>query len=293
MKGRYLMQVGQWNKACDLYKWVLRNDNSSFFARRDACRGLVEAYQSRGQTDSLVKYALLSDLYCDSLYKRLYTADLQRMHAMFNFNRYKSQNTLLVHQMEKRKWLFSIVAVSLLALFFIVYALLLRMKHKHLLMKVKNEELKNDLDAAVKNVDELNVEISRLSDSIASYVEKYNRDTVDARLFQSEEYKELLSYLRNDGSQSANDSDRMLVEIDTLFAREFPDFHSILVRKLSLRPKEYRVCQLVRLGLSPKEMTTLLACKGSALSMMRRRLLEKLDLGMDGNAELDSFVRKL
>jgi hypothetical protein len=158
---------------------------------------------------------------------------------------------------------------------------------------MRNEELKNDLDAAVKNVDELNVEISRLSDSIASYVEKYNRDTVDARLFQSEEYNELLSFLRNDSSQSANDSDRMLVKIDTLFAREFPDFHSILVRKLNLRPKEYRVCQMVRLRLSPKEMTILLKCKSSALSMMRSRLMEKLDLQKGGNAELDYFVRKL
>ena len=87
-------------------------------------------------------------------------------------------------------------------------------------------------------------------------------------------------------SPSTEDWDKL----DLLFHEEHPNFPATLQETWQLSINEYRLCQLVFAGISPKGISVLMGFNKSNVSNMRKRLLAKLT-GRDGKAnEFDEFL---
>ena len=87
-------------------------------------------------------------------------------------------------------------------------------------------------------------------------------------------------------SPSAEDWDKL----DQLFHEKHPNFPATLQETWQLTANEYRLCQLVFAGISPKGISVLMGFNKSNVSNMRKRLLAKLT-GRNGKAnEFDEFL---
>ena len=87
-------------------------------------------------------------------------------------------------------------------------------------------------------------------------------------------------------SPSAEDWDKL----DQLFHEIHPNFPATLQETWQLTANEYRLCQLVFAGISPKGISVLMGFNKSNVSNMRKRLLAKLT-GRNGKAnEFDEFL---
>ena len=87
-------------------------------------------------------------------------------------------------------------------------------------------------------------------------------------------------------SPSTEDWDKL----DLLFHEEHPNFPATLQETWQLTVNEYRLCQLVFAGISPKGISVLMGFNKSNVSNIRKRLLAKLT-GRDGKAnEFDEFL---
>ncbi|MBR6980243.1 MAG: hypothetical protein IKH88_10470 [Prevotella sp.] len=85
---------------------------------------------------------------------------------------------------------------------------------------------------------------------------------------------------------SSEDWDRL----DQLFHRVHPNFPATLQGRFKLTTNEYRVCQLIFSGISPKGIAILMDYDKSNVTNMRKRLLTKLT-GMNGKAkEFDDYL---
>ncbi len=79
-------------------------------------------------------------------------------------------------------------------------------------------------------------------------------------------------------------------KLNQLFHEVHPNFPTTLQDTYHLSTKEYRMCQLVFAGISPKGIATLMGFNKSNASNIRKRLLAKLT-GKDGKAsEFDQFL---
>ena len=79
-------------------------------------------------------------------------------------------------------------------------------------------------------------------------------------------------------------------KLDQLFHKVHPNFPATLQGTYHLSTKEYKICQLIYAGISPKGIAILMGFNKSNASNLRKRLLAKLT-GKDGKAsEFDQFL---
>ena len=64
--------------------------------------------------------------------------------------------------------------------------------------------------------------------------------------------------------------------LDSLFAKVYPNFPTILMSANHLSLYEYRVCELIRMGVSPSDIARLLNYEKSNITNMRKRMFLKV-----------------
>ena len=73
----------------------------------------------------------------------------------------------------------------------------------------------------------------------------------------------------------------------------FDHFTSRLLNLTELSPNELHICYLVKLGLSPARIASLLCVTNSAVSKTRSRLFQKLTGQKGSSSQLDELIQKL
>jgi hypothetical protein len=82
-------------------------------------------------------------------------------------------------------------------------------------------------------------------------------------------------------------------ELNLLFEREYPNFHSTLYVRHRLTDLEYRVCQLARIQISPSVISLLMGFDHSYATTVRKRLHLKI-LGKAGKPkQFDDFLNSI
>lgn len=78
--------------------------------------------------------------------------------------------------------------------------------------------------------------------------------------------------------------------LDSLFAKVYPNFPTVLMSANHLSLYEYRVCELIRMGVSPSDIARLLNYEKSNITNMRKRMYIKVT-GKEGKArDFDEFL---
>ena len=82
-------------------------------------------------------------------------------------------------------------------------------------------------------------------------------------------------------------------ELRMMVNAEIPQFYSTLNSRHTLRPDEYDLCLLVRLGLKTLEMSNLMGCSQQNISAMRRRMMLKVTGHKGSPKEFDEYVKSI
>ena len=152
------------------------------------------------------------------------------------------------------------------------------MRHKNQLLEYKNTisqlyQLKASKDTELINKDK---EIDKLTSRIKELQSSINKDIkedLDKILMESAIVKKIIEVVNHP-------QNRLLYEdwnnLDLLFEREYPNFHFTLCNIHRLTEQEYRICQLVRLHISPSSISSLMGYDYSYATTVRKRLHLKI-----------------
>ena len=133
----------------------------------------------------------------------------------------------------------------------------------HQLNEVKNEK-SSIISEKEKEEERLTQEIKRLQAAIDQDVRK----DLEHQLFISDIVMRIKD---NEKKTDFKLTDEDWKELDELFDREYPNFRVALSKK-NVYGIEYRLCQLIRIHISPSSISSLLCKDASYASTVRRRL---------------------
>lgn len=278
-KGLYYLESEKRDSAEWMFRKLLyhaKNINDT----HAAYLGLRKKYAITGPMDSLAKYAILSEQFDDSLYLSNYKVDLQKNEQMYNFTRYLEASHKYMMESDKRKN--GMIILSLLLLFmiltFAVFHTYKRMRHKNQLLEYKNKinqlhQLKLSKDSELDNK---NMEIEELTSRIKKLQSSINKDIkedLDIILMESAIVKKIIEAVNHPQNRLTFEEWN---DLDLLFDREYPNFHQTLCIIHRLTEQEYRICQLVRIHISPSSISTLMGFDYSYATTVRKRLHMKI-----------------
>ena len=279
-KGLYYLELEKPDSAEWMFRKLLHLAKN-FNDMHAAYQGLRNKFRITGPVDSMAKYAILSEQFNDSLFLSSYRADLQKNEQMYNFTRYLEKSHKYKLESNRRKNVMTIL--SLLLILFILSSIVIythkKVQHKMQLLEYKNKinllhQLKASKDTELLNKDkEIENLTSQIKELQSSSINKEIKDDLDNILLESAIVKKIIDVVNHPQKHLSNDDWNNL---DLLFAREYPNFHLTLCTKHRLNEIEYRICQLVRINISPSSISTLLGYDYSYATTIRKRLLFKI-----------------
>lgn len=172
--------------------------------------------------------------------------------------------------------------------------------------EIANVEMRATIEAASHEREMLRLR----AETLEREMEIKNREltSIAMQLVQKNEFLEILSQqmreLQNAGSVG-NDVTRIIRQVDTtrnqsndweLFEAQFRSTHQdfighLLERAPTLSPTELKVCAMMKIALSTKEIANILCCSARTVEHHRYKVRSKLGLGTEDN--LGTFLAKL
>jgi hypothetical protein len=298
-KGQYFLASQQYDSAEYYFRKELRT-GKDFNNQNAASRGLAQLFQQKHIGDSAAKYALYSYEMNDSVYARMATNEVEQMKTLYDY----SHNQEIAHQ-EKEKAKSEhikaqIASVITLLIIIITIAVIRRERRKHKVAISKYEQSISDLAKVQADIIKLRAhkseyehlisnkekEVNRLNSEIYLYKEKLGKqkESAESLLIKSQEYSDLRKY----AGRGVVFSDEMWHKVDVMVIDILPNFYKFISsKKLELNDHEFKVCILIRLHLTPKEVANAIGLSPSSITKIRNNMMKKL-FGMEGKSkELD------
>jgi tetratricopeptide (TPR) repeat protein len=276
MKGEYLLSCRRYSEAEQQFRKLFshNDDNNNVEA---ASKGLFHLYQQLQIADSIAKYA---QLYCnanDSSFSHIYTGEMVRAKAMYDYGRLESVANAKSLEAARNKnlvFLLGLVLSLLTAIFTVIYAYIWKVnKQKRLVytrMNLQYITLLNQHNETNERLERLQAEandrLSEMSDRIQQQeidIQEYQRQekTNDEKLkAMVDKYRVSQKHLSDAQNRSQKEIEAKKKEIETLNLRllEFQDedchddeklneeapLHFVIVRRLH---------QMAANGEAPKE----------------------------------------
>ncbi|MBR6201484.1 MAG: tetratricopeptide repeat protein [Bacteroidaceae bacterium] len=309
MKGMYYIGIHQYDSALSCFRKELQT-GMDFNNQLAAAHGLAITYKEIGDADSTAKYAMIAYALNDSAYSIETAQHIAQTQSMYNYGRIQQ----IANQKEKTNnrlrlmllgSLFSVISVMLIA-----YLLYIEIKKK----RSENERMRKDLeesktfleetrhelsllkkmktlsdDSDLQNeqlrnvIKEKEIYIARLRSRISYYQSRLNPKSLlkqDSWISESSVISLFHNYANHPKSTPLdNDWQELFAFVDN----HVPDFYAILSNNGTLKTTQYKLCYLLRAGLSNSEVTVLLADEISNITMACKNLHKKI-LGKDGKA---------
>lgn len=264
-------------------------------------RGLSLLYDKLGNADSTAKYALLSYELDDSLCTHLMKSGCSIQQTQYEHNRLQSE----ISRKEQKAQHATITALAAaLGLVLAVFTFILIIKRRHAEAERKQRQYAQDnerltqaqttLQALLAQTEEerntLAEEYRKTIDELTSRKKQTDAATVEERLRNAPITKRFRQMGATPSQHPTKDDWH---ELRMMVNAEIPQFYSTLNSRHTLRPDEYDLCLLVRLGLKTLEMSNLMGCSQQNISAMRRRMMPKV-LGREGSPkDFDEYVKNI
>ena len=271
-KGMYYMGI----HLPDSAEWYFRKLALSQYNRNyEAYSGLLSVYQSRGNVDSVMKYALLCKNALDSIHADEQTDAVATANALYNFNRMEQIAHLNIIKAERMKlWVWTIVFVFLFLSFAGIWGLHLYKKKK----QIQLSQLKDSYMVAVRRYEEIKSDLEMLENDRSDIINN-KKEEIEKLSHEIDQYRKQLNIL------SCQDRDVELLNTDTIadfrekaigkrdttpptsddwilleeLVRQYmPTFHARIISGKKLSNQERIVCIFTRLGFSNGDIAVLL-----------------------------------
>lgn len=282
----------------------------SYSTKAATTKVLAQYYAKTNQPTLSMKYALLSSEYNDSDLIEARKTQLQQMQAMYDYSRNQKQARDAEQKAERKNLIiYTLIIGSVLIFLSLTYFYLrqLKLKKKKIatskklfedsLLKLKN--MQNELDLLVTINDkklagiikEKELTVCKLKEEIKDIKGKFSNSSLsetDILLQESSIYKRIKDVEQHPKEKMSKEDWKKLEET---IEHHIPSFIPILKKRLN--ETDYRICLLVKLGISTSMMAILLELSTSAISVYRKRMLKKLCSKSGKPKDFDDFVRQI
>ena len=305
-KGLFFLQTNQLDSAyCKLNESL--KFSKSFSNKAITTKTLAQYYLKSNNPILAAKYAMKSTEYNDSDLVRVRKTQLHQLQAMYDYSRNKRLAMVAEQKSEKRIMVIYVVILCSIILFCLsifIYKLQMNKKNHRisLIQQLYNDSLlklqsnQRELQR-VKDLNELEViqqkeeVIMNLKNTIKDIREKFSGSLLtdtDIILQNSAIFRKIQFITLHPKEKLSNED---WIELSDLIEQLIPSFPQML--KSSLTEKEYHICLLIRLHISPSSISNLVGLSNSGVSLSRKRMLEKV-CGKDGTPkDFDKFILSL
>lgn len=305
-KGLFFLQTNQLDSAyCKLNESL--KFSKSFSNKAIITKTLAQYYLKSNNPILAAKYAMKSTEYNDSDLVRVRKTQLHQLQAMYDYSRNKRLAMVAEQKSEKRIMVIYVVILCSIILFCLsifIYKLQMNKKNHRisLIQQLYNDSLlklqsnQRELQR-VKDLNELEViqqkeeVIMNLKNTIKDIREKFSGSLLtdtDIILQNSAIFRKIQFIILHPKEKLSNED---WIELSDLIEQLIPSFPQMLKNRLT--EKEYHICLLIRLHISPSSISNLVGLSNSGVSLSRKRMLEKV-CGKDGTAkDFDKFILSL
>ena len=305
-KGLFFLQTNQLDSAyCKLNESL--KFSKSFSNKAITTKTLAQYYLKRNNPILAAMYAMKSTEYNDSDLVRVRKTQLHQLQAMYDYSRNKRLAMVAEQKSEKRIMVIYVVILCSIILFCLsifIYKLQMNKKNHRisLIQQLYNDSLlklqsnQRELQR-VKDLNELEViqqkeeVIMNLKNTIKDIREKFSGSLLtdtDIILQNSAIFRKIQFITLHPKEKLSNED---WIELSDFIEQLIPSFPQILKNRLT--EKEYHICLLIRLHISPSSISNLVELSNSGVSLSRKRMLEKV-CGKDGTAkDFDKFILSL
>ena len=305
-KGLFFLQTKQLDSAyCKLNESL--KFSKSFSNKAITTKTLAQYYLKSNNPILAAKYAMKSTEYNDSDLVRVRKTQLHQLQAMYDYSRNKRLAMVAEQKSEKRIMVIYVVILCSIILFCLsifIYKLQMNKKNHRisLIQQLYNDSLlklqsnQRELQR-VKDLNELEViqqkekVIMNLKNTIKDIREKFSGSLLtdtDIILQNSAIFRKIQFIILHPKEKLSNED---WIELSDLIEQLIPSFPQMLKNRLT--EKEYHICLLIRLHISPSSISNLVGLSNSGVSLSRKRMLEKV-CGKDGTAkDFDKFILSL
>ena len=316
-------KVGKEDSAVILYKKLYALDD--VYAKHRASKRLGRYYLEYKDMAKAALFLDEYDRYTDSIQAIIQTETVAKIDAVYNYNIREEENERLKEEIITDRFIITVAAVLVIAAILAVLALIQYSKKKRLAERIKYENEKRYLNSlyeqSSKFISDNNSKIEALKQELAASASKNeslaaalkakeeqlsnlnmmaeirtkNRELAAAGLENSDIRTKIFTLL-NDNT-TVNFGKKLTAEDWQLLSDEknshSPEFTERIPYLCKISDSEYKVCLLLKIGVSPKDIATLTIKTKSAISVMRKRLYTKA-FGNDATPEMwNEFIRSL
>ena len=295
-KGLYFLYTENLDSAEYYFRKELRN-GSDLGNQNSAANGLALLYHKIHKPDSAAKYAIYAYTMLDSVYAQRSTKEVERMQALYDYTRHQK----IAHQEQKKAnqrtiiiWICVGIIIVICLLTFIIIRELTRKKktaeQKYMQSQSVIEQAQRDI-VKLKTNAEINKElisekeqIIREQETIMKSLLRHDSNSqslADRKLIDTDIYKRF-EQLSTKGQQPTQEEWEQ-IEQQIFFC--YPGFKDLLSKHGSaINDKEYKTCLLIRIGIKPTNISSMLGVASSYITELRTKMLQKL-FGMSGSSK--------
>ena len=311
----YYKGVGNMDSAIYYFHKCLHNYNA--ITDRRCLRELIGLEKNRGNLKEVV--ALYEQLAVteDSIKKLDKEVETKRTQARYDYEQMKQQRDELARKKERIDWII-VVSLSFILLLIVTAYLYLSNKwkdkqaelsHEKLLRQEEENKRKQSEKQLTENIQQ-QAQLKQQLEKAEQDEETFKRLQTEADLLAAEnqviearqkrhrllldEFQNSDLYRRikqNTGNRDFKLSDEEWLQLSASLDNVYDDLTKRILNLANLNPTELRVVYLLKIGVQPADMATILCKSKSAITMIRTRMYEKI-FGKTGTATaLDEYIQ--
>ncbi|WP_282780778.1 tetratricopeptide repeat protein [Phaeodactylibacter xiamenensis] len=299
IKGQWYEQAGNTANAIQYYQKALQkvNTENTHTSINEIARALSELYQKEGQEEEALKHLQMALSAEEKIDKQQSSQDLTKMEMQLQLKKWKREIEQEV-QKKQKQYLWLITFIGSLALFSTTL-LLLGQKQKrrsrllYLESQIQQEQMALEKEKLLQSVEEIEqqlavklIERMARNELIEATIQKLLQLYRMPKFSSRSPLQELANSLRDVQDYS------IWEEFELLYSKSHSDFFQNLNGIEGLTSNDRRLCILLHMNMTSKEISALTGQSVKAVEVARTRLRKKLGL-TNTNMGLTEFLAKL
>ena len=311
----YYKGTGNIDSAIHYFKKCI--DNYSVYKSRRCLRELIGLEKNRGNLKEVVSLYEQLAVTEDSIKKLDKEVETKRTQARYDYEQMRQQRDELARKKERIDWIIGVSLSFILLLIVTAYLYLnnkwkdkqAELSHEKLLRQEEENKRKQSEKQLTENLQQ-QAQLKLQLEKAEHDEETYKRLQTEADLLAAEnqviearqkrhrllldEFQESDIYRRikqNAGNRDFKLSDEEWLQLSANIDSVYDNLTKRILNLANLNPTELRVVYLLKIGIQPADMATILCKSKSAITMIRTRMYEKI-FGKTGTATaLDEYIQ--
>lgn len=254
---------------------------------------MYQTFDTINQTDSALKYYIKKTEIFDELRNTESSKRLENLQIKYETEKHKNEIELLKYENQKKKLentlLILLIVLIIIIAVFLIFVFINRnkaLKKEQELIETKSNALQQKLEFKNRELTSNALSLAKLNEITANIAEKVSK----AMPHSDKKGKEIISSIIKELELNVNDSSWKEFEM------RFENVYSGFYKKIKdinpdISPNELKICALLRLNLSTKDVAALTSRSPRTIDSVRFSIRKKLNL--DSNENLNTFLSNL